>query len=210
MGYLAGTKKSSRLESGFWKHQILDNLKIVAFFEFYVNLFSFSLIYELLFIPIISLMVWLNIIAEHRKLDNVKKTITTPILTFFGSVILLYSLYRTINEIDSIANVDTLKYFLFPVAYSIISIFFVYFFILYIEYELLYIRIKMGNKRSEKLNLKILFRLFLFCNIQIKKLKIAANMGNYNLMSISSEKEIEVMIRRYKEILAQEKLHKGN
>jgi len=44
-------------------------------------------------------------------------------------------------------------------------------------------------------------QLILFCNFDIKKLQIAANMNNYNLMAISSKDEIDVMIKSYKNAL---------
>ena len=114
---------------------------------------------------------------------------------------MFYSLYRTIIDIHSIENINTLKRFLFPVVYSIISVPYMYIFKLIVEYENLFIRLKFGRKRSRELNLLIKWRLILFCNFNIKKLQIAANMNNYNLMSISSKDEIGLMIKSYKNAL---------
>lgn len=205
MVFILNTKKN-RLEHDFWKHQILEQLKIPVFFEIYVNSFSFSWPYEFLIIPFISLIVLMYTTLEHHKFDNIKydkiKKLITSILIIVGVFILTYILYRTIIEINSIVSIHTLKMFVFPVIYAIISIIFSYFFIIYCEYDRFYQRLKNGNQRSKKLNLKIMLRLFIFCNVQIKKLKVAANLGNYNIMSISSEKEIDAMIRKYKEVLA--------
>lgn len=76
-----------------------------------------------------------------------------------------------------------------------------YVFKLIVEYENLFIRLKFGRKRTRKLNLLIKLRLVLFCNVQVKKLQIASDMSNYNLMSISSKDEIDSAIRSYKNIL---------
>ncbi len=82
-----------------------------------------------------------------------------------------------------------------------------YIFKLIVEYEKLFMRLRCGKKRSRKLNLLIQLRLLLFCNIQIKKLQIAVNMNNYNLRSISSKDEIDIMIRSYKYALSRETSH---
>jgi len=195
---------TNKIERGFWKSLILKNLTLIVFVEFIISSFTFSLIVELLIIPIITLIVLMNTVSKFNEEFKSIEKFTNIILTFFGFFILSYYLYRSITEIHSIGNVSHLKSFLFPVVFSIISIPYMYIFKLIVEYEQLFMRLRFGKKRSGKLNLLIKLRLLLFCNIQIKKLQIAANMNNYNLMSISSKDEIDIMIRSYKEALSRE------
>jgi len=201
IGLIVATNK---MERGFWKNLILKNLKLIVFVEFIISSFTFSLIVELFIIPIITLIVLMNTFSKFNEEYKSVEKFTNIILTFVGLFILSYSLYRSITEIHSIGNVSYLKSFLFPVVYSIISIPYLYIFKLIVEYEQLFLRLRFGKKRSRKLNLLIKLRLLLFCNIQIKKLQIAANMNNYNLMSISSKDEIDIMIRSYKYALSRE------
>ena len=198
---------TNEMERGFWKKVILKNLKLLVFVEFIISSFTFSLIVELLIIPTITLIVLVNTISKFKEEDKYVEKYTNIILTFFGLFILSYSLYKSITEIHSIGNVSHLKSFLFPVFYSIISIPYMYIFKLIVEYEKLFMRLRCGKKRSRKLNLLIKLRLLLFCNIQIKKLQIAVNMNNYNLRSISSKDEIDIMIRSYKYALSRETSH---
>ena len=201
IGLIVATNK---LERGFWKRLILKNLKLIVFVEFIISSFTFSLIVELLIIPIITLIVLINTVLKFNEENKDLEKFTNIILTFVGFFILSYSMYKSITEIHLIGNVSHLKSFLFPVVYSIMSIPYMYIYKLIVEYELLFIKLRFGKKRSRKLNLLIKLRLLLFCNIQIKKLQIAANMNNYNLMSISSKDEIDVMIRSYKNALSRE------
>ena len=149
----------------------------------------------------------MNTVSRYNKKDKYVEKFTNIILTFFGFFILSYSLYISITEIHSIVNTNNLKSFLFPMVYSIISIPYMYTFKLIVEYEMLFLKLRCGKKRNKKLNLLIKLRLLLFCNIQIKKLQIAANMNNYNLMSISSKDEIDVMIKSFKNALSRETTH---
>ena len=204
IGFIVAT---SKIERGFWKKLILENLKFIVLIEFIISSFTFSIIIELLIIPVITIIVLINIVSKFDEGDERVEKITNIIITIFGLFVLFYSLYRLIAEIHSIGNISYLKSFLFPVVYSIISIPYMHTFKLIVEYEQLFVRLRCGRKRSRELDFLIKLRLFLFCNVQIKKLQVATNMNNYNLMSISSKDEIDSMITSYKYALSQEMPH---
>lgn len=199
IGFVVATKK---LERGFWNSLFLDNLKLMVLVEFIINSFTFPLAVEFFFIlPFITMVTALNAFSKHNKEYKDVERLTNLTLSLIGFTILFYSLYRTIVEINSIENMNTLQSILFPAIYSIISIPYMYIFKLIVEYENLFTRLKLGRERSRELNSLIKWRLILFCNFDIKKLQIAANMNNYNLMSISSKDEIDIMIQSYKNVL---------
>ena len=193
---------TNKLERGYWKNLVLENLKLTMLVEFIINSFTFSLIVELFLVPIITLMVALNTFSGHYKEHKVAEKLTSTTMSFIGIFILLYSLYKTLNEIHLIGNISTLKSFLLPAVCSVVSVPYMYIFKLIVEYENLFIRLKLGRERSRALNLLIKLRLLLFCNVQIKKLQIASDMNNYNLMSISSKDEIDIAIRSFKNALS--------
>ncbi len=201
IGFIVAT---SKLENGYWTSLILNNLKLTVLVEFVVNFFTFSIIVELVIVPVIALLAWMNSYSKHfGEYKDVEK-LTTFLLSALGLFMLSYSLSRAIVEYNSIGNVNALKSLLFPVVYSLVSIPYMYVFKLVVEYEKLFIRLKLGKRRSKKLNFLIKLRLLLFCNIQMKRLQVATNMNSYNLMSISSEDEIDLMIKSYKDALSRE------
>lgn len=195
----------AKIEHGFWKNLILENLALVEFEKFFINLYNFSFKIELILVPITIFIVLLNFYLNRKefadkKLDILRYFINKALIGL-GLLLLLHSFYRAITDIQLIANMNTLKSFLLPVAYAIISVPFMYVLKLYSGYEDLFAMLKLGMKRSKELNLLIKWRLILFCNFDIKKLQIASNMNNYYLMSISSKDEIDIMIRSYKNVL---------
>jgi hypothetical protein len=133
IGFVVATKK---LERGFWKTLILDNLKLMVLVEFIINSFTFSLVIEFFFIlPFATMVTTLNAFSKHdEEYKNVGR-LTNVILMLFGFAILFYSLYRAIIEINSIENIDTLRSILFPAVYSIISVPYMYILKLYVDYE---------------------------------------------------------------------------
>ena len=197
IGVFVGTNK---LESGFWKKLILDNLKFNLLVEFVISLFTFSLIVELIIVSVIGFIVLLNSFSRINNQYKAVEKLTSLILTFIGLFILVYSLH-TVTDIYSIVNMNNLKSFLFPVLFSIISVPYMYIFKLIVEYDKLFHMLRIGRERSRELNSLIKRQLILFCNFDIKKLQIAANVNNYNLMAISSKDEIDVMIKSYKNAL---------
>ena len=201
IGFVVAT---SKLKNGYWRSLILNNLKLTVLVEFIVNFFTFPIIVELVIVPVIALLAWINSYSKHfGEYKDVEK-LTTSLLSVFGLFMLFYSLSRAIFEYNSIGNVNALKSLLFPVVYSLVSIPYMYAFKLVVEYEKLFIRLKLGKKRSKKLNFLIKLRLLLFCNIQMKRLQVATSMSSYNLMSIASEDEIDIMIKSYEDVLSRE------
>lgn len=137
IGVAVATKK---LESGLWKNLVLDNLKLMVLVEFIINLFNFSFFVELLIgLFTMSIILLKNIFRYDREYDD-EVFVNFKKLVIVISFILIYSLlsislYRAITETDSIENINTLKSFLLPVAYSIISVPYMYSLKQYSEYE---------------------------------------------------------------------------
>jgi hypothetical protein len=178
---------------------------LVEFEKIFINLYNFSFKIELILVPFTMLIALLNFYLNRKefsdkKFENLKKLVNT-VLILLGLLFLSYSFYRAITDIQSFANMGTLISLILPVAYAVISLPYMYILKLYSGYENLFLRLKLGRERSKKLNLLIRLCLILFCNLNVKKLEIAANMNNYNLMSISSKDEIDIMIKNYKSVL---------
>lgn len=124
-----------KLECDFWKNLVLKNLKLMVLVEFVIDSFTFSLVVEFFLIPFIVIITGVNTLSKHKIEYKPAEKLTNIILIFFGFSIVFYSLYRAITEINSIENVSTLKSFLFPAVYSIISIPYIYVLKLYVDYE---------------------------------------------------------------------------
>lgn len=199
---------TNKLEITFWKRIILENFKIAIIVGIIVSSFNFSFAVEMILIPFSTFLILLHTFLEsYEKYHDISKY-TNISLIIFGLILLFYSLYKLITEITTIESISYLKSFLFPLIYSIVSIPYLWGFKIWSEYDTIFSRLKYNQKRSKKLNLLIKFRLLLFCNIQIKKLQVAANMNNYNLMSMSSKDDIDDMFQSYRKILSKDsRLH---
>lgn len=198
----------NKIKHGFWKNLVLENLALVEFEKFFINLYNFSLKVELILVPITMFIILLNFYLKRKefadKVFDILRYFIKGASIFLGFLFLLYSFYRAVLDIKSIENINTLKLFLIPVGYTIASIPFMYFLKLYSGYEDLFLKLNSETKRSKELNLLIKWRIISFCNFDINKLQIASDMSNYDLMSISSENEIGLAIKNYKYALLRE------
>jgi hypothetical protein len=136
IGYIVVRNK---IEIGFWKNLILENLALVEFEKFFINLYNFSFKVELILVPITMLLLLLNFFLKRKEFADKK----LDILRYFVNIaliclvllLLLYSLHSAITNIQSIVNMNTLKSFSLSIVYAVISIPFMYVLKLYSGYE---------------------------------------------------------------------------
>ncbi len=107
---LVNSNKASNDENYFRK-VVVDNVKIVLIFEFIINLFTFSLIIELIVMPIVTIAVMMKAIAElkteHKQVEN----ILNNALIIFGSIVIIFTFYRVIIDFKSFATLQNLRDF---------------------------------------------------------------------------------------------------
>lgn len=124
------------LERGFWRKLVLENLKLILLLEFIINSFTFSLPVEFfILIPFVTMITLLNAFCKHKNEYKLVEKLTNTIITVFGFIIISYSCYRAITEIQLIENINTLRSIFLPVVFSVVSVPYMYTLKLYIEYE---------------------------------------------------------------------------
>lgn len=119
-----------------WWHVIRDYLTAIAILEYIVNIFSFSLIVELIMVPILTAMAGVLLVADKNSLkDRLVINFLNSLLSIFGLVVLTYSFYMVITNFNDVANKNTLLDFLLPIGLTSFFAFFVFLIRLYVKYE---------------------------------------------------------------------------
>jgi len=125
----------------YFKGIIRDNIRLVIVLEFIANIHSFNLWIEMILIPIIiSLSILLAVVETKTEFKIIEKPIWT-ILTTFGLFLLILSIIDIIRSINQYANYTTLKTFLLPIILTVTFIPCAYLIALFMNYELLFVRI---------------------------------------------------------------------
>ena len=178
----------------FFKKIFLDNIRLIIIFEFTVNIYTFPLYVEIFLVPLISFIVLLNVVTSYRSKDIRVSKILNIIQVIIGLLILGYSLYKIILDFKNFATLNTLKDFLLAPVLTLSIIPFLYCFILYINYENIFVRLNLGVKKDKKIKKYAKIQIIKYCSLKISKVKKILNLKTNELMRISNEKDVDFLI----------------
>jgi hypothetical protein len=165
----------------YFKPILIGNLKAIVILEFITNFYTFNFITEIIVIPIMTFVGILQIYAKHSARTNPEHLKVASCLknffVFVGIFIFIYISYETYKYYEKLLTIQNIKSLLLPFALSVFLIPFLYFLALYMNYEILFIRIPFlikEEKKQKKLKLNIL----LYANINLNKLhKISTDLN---------------------------------
>jgi hypothetical protein len=181
-------------DSTYFKKVFLDTIKWTIAIEFVINFFTFSLIKELIFVPVIvfsaTMQAFASLKPEHKQVETLFKYF----LTALGAFIFVFSLFKTIEQHSQILSFDNFKSFLLPVYLSITSLPFMYFYNLLVKYEELWTRLNFSI-RDKQDRQRVKRQILLVANFNIDTLvmiskNIAKPVNVYNDFSYEMIKAI--------------------
>lgn len=128
---------------------IRDNFKIVVVVEFVAVFYTFSLVAELIIIPIASLVVMMLAVSENKEEHRLAEKFLTAIMTIFGLIMLSYSISRAVTSPSGFFNLQTLRDFYIPPLLSTLFLPYVFGMIVYIGYENAFLVMKFKIEDAE-------------------------------------------------------------
>lgn len=139
---------------------------MIALLQFVINFYNFSLITELILLPI---LVFIRMLQAFEGLESknarVAKTLTN-LMSIFGFGLLIYSIYKMANGFSDFLKLGTLHSFILPIILTILFLPYLYFLSLYSIYESYFIRLDfMSVKKGEVKKVKRHIRQIVHINI---------------------------------------------
>lgn len=183
----------------YFKPVILENLKAIVILEFVSNFYTFSFTTEMILIPIITFIGLLQIAAEYSaKTNSEHLKVASCLKTFFsltGILIFTYVSYETIKYYNLLLTVQNIKSLLLPFVYTISLIPFLYLLALYMNYEMLFIRIPyLVKEKKEQRKLKR--NILLIANLNLNNLnKISVNLDWFSIEKHGIKKSLKKIIK---------------
>lgn len=156
-------------EEGFFKNILRDNLKLLLILEFVVNFHQFSLVTELILLPVIAFLAMMQAIAEREERTMKVKSLIDWVFAIFGFIVLGISIRDIWVDFRGFANIPNLESFLLPIILSITFIPFAYCIALYMNFEVIFIRLSLFLKNKKDLRFAK-WRTFLKSKLSLKKL----------------------------------------
>ena len=149
----------------FFSKLIRENVAIVVAIEFFVGFWTFSLITEIILIPLTVLISVLQVLAGQDKKHRSVKRFFDGLLVLWGIILLINAIYSLIHAPNQFLSFDTLKSLLLPLVLLVFNLPVVYGLALYNTYEQIFIRIK-GSKSEQK---KMKWQVIRFSGINLSK-----------------------------------------
>lgn len=157
-------------DKSFFKHSVIDNLKLLAILQFVVGVYTFPLWVELLLVPILALIGSMLAIAETDKKYHQVKVLLEYCLSCFGIALIVYTLYMLITNFDKFGQEKTAYDFFVPPILTLCYLPFMFFILVYTTYEQAFIRLKFSIKNRFLRYAAKLYALILF-NVRVSLLE---------------------------------------
>lgn len=185
---------TSDINQNFFRQIIVNNIKLIIIVEFIINTYTFSLVGELILIPVVTFIAILKVIIKpDEKHAPVAKSIN-GLQIIIGMTILIFAISNAVSDYKNFVNLDTLRHLIFVPLLTISFLPFVYLVALFATYELLFIRLDLGFEKSNKLKRYARREIIKHCLLSFKKVNKVSSM-NTDLMHIRNEDDVDVMIK---------------
>lgn len=162
--------ESIKKDKSFFKHSVVDNLKILAVLQFVVGVYTFSFWVEVFLVPIFVLIGGMLGIAGTDKKYHQVKVLLEYCLSLFGIISIVYTLYMLITNFGEFGKEKTFYDFFVPPLLTLFYLPFIFIMLVYSTYEGVFYRLKFSVKNRLFRYLAKLYALVLF-NVRLNVLE---------------------------------------
>lgn len=176
----------------FFSKLIRENVAIVVAIEFFVGFWTFSLITEIILIPLTVLISVLQVLAGQDKKHRSAKRFFDGLLVLWGIILLINAIYSLIHAPNQFLSFDTLKSLLLPLVLLVFNLPVVYGLALYNTYEQIFIRIK-GSKSEQK---KMKWQVIRFSGINLSKVSAIRKSLPNTIVCCRTSNDLQINLKK--------------
>jgi len=162
--------ESIKKDTKFFKHSVIDNLKLLAIIQFVVGVYTFPLLVEVFLVPVLFLIGGMLAITDSDKKYRQVKSLLEYGLLLFGLVLIAYTLYMLTTNFGEFGQEKTLYDFFVPPLLTLFYLPFIFIMLVYSTYEQVFIRLEFAIKNKFHRYLAKLYALVMF-NVRLSILE---------------------------------------
>ncbi len=185
---------TSDISQNLFKKIIVNNIKLVIIVEFIVNTYTFSLVGELILIPVVTFIAILEVFIKPDDKHSLVAKSMNGLQIIIGLIILIFAISNVVSDYKNFISLGTLRNLLFVPLLTISFLPFVYIVALFATYENLFIRLNLGCEKSKKLKRYAKREIIKQCLLSFKKVNKVSSM-NTDLMHIRNEEDVDKIIK---------------
>ena len=183
-------------EENYIKVILKNAVKGIVIIEFIANFYNFSLVGELILIPVITFIGILQVVSDNKPEHQQVSKLLNWILTIFGLIVLIYAVYKVYQSPREFFSVMSLKTFLLSIILTILFIPFLYFVALYSLYETVFITLE---RRLKKKSHKRYLRRKMYFTFHLNRGKLRRFQQERVLDSILNKKDLRKMLKKFRQ-----------
>ena len=171
-----------------------DNIRFTVVTEFLLSTFTFSFWVELIIIPITTVIVLFDTVAEHKSDAIAVHKLLQDVMAFAGLCVILQTVRVGILEYRELNVINTLVSFFIPIVYLLLVTPLEYAFELYSKYEMLFIQMHFKEPRDKKVKRKRHLKVIKACGLSVRKIILFQNQCIPRMYVSMSDSEFEALI----------------
>ena len=187
--------KNATENDRYFADLVKSNLKAIILIEFIVNVYAFSLIIELMLVPILVLLGGISAATQTKSEYLPVKRIIDFILTLFSIYLILFVIYRTFNDWETLATIGNLHAILLPPIFTLAFIPFLYCFALVMAYQEFFICVDVIMKSNRPLARYTKRMIFNISRFNLRRLIQLRRTISGKLVHANSESEVKEIIK---------------
>lgn len=177
-----------------------DNIRFTVVTEFLLSTFTFSFWVELIIIPITTVIVLFDTVAEHKSDAIAVHKLLQDMMAFAGLCVILQTVRVGILEYRELNVINTLVSFFIPIVYLLLVTPLEYAFELYSKYEMLFIQMHFKEPRDKKVKRKRHLKVIKACGLSVRKIILFQKQCIPRMYVSMSDSEFEALISQLEEI----------
>lgn len=185
------TKETS--ENTFAK-VIKKNLKLIVIVSFIITTYTFSLVVELLIIPVATLLVLVVAVSETNEEKTSIANIASAGLIIIGLSYFSYAVYRAAIDYQQFLGVDSFKNLLLAPVLSVSLLPFIYVSVLVNFYFKIFRRLKSGPEKDKSLNRYAKRKIVLHCRLNVARTSVFLSANALGLMRIQNRDDVDRLL----------------
>ena len=167
MNAVAGEADEKYISKG-----LKDNIGFTVVTEFLLSTFTFSFWVELIIIPITTVIVLFDTVAEHKSDAIAVHKLLQDVMAFAGLCVILQTVRVGILEYRELNVINTLVSFFIPIVYLLLVTPLEYAFELYSKYEMLFIQMHFKEPSDKMVRRKRHLKVIKVCGLSVKRIML--------------------------------------
>ena len=177
-----------------------DNIRFTVVTEFLLSTFTFSFWVELIIIPITTVIVLFDTVAEHKSDAIAVHKLLQDVMAFTGLCVILQTVRVGILEYRELNVINTLVSFFIPIVYLLLVTPLEYAFELYSKYEMLFIQMHFKEPSDKMVQRKRHLKVIKACGLSVRKIILFQKQCIPRMYVSMSDSEFEALISQLEEI----------